>query len=149
MTSKDLFVELLHRLQHYADAMVLHGMLQERADEREFESTRPRFSRRQMDGMVTEVAVRRSLDRLQARGLITVRVHANTRTHVAVNRRAVFQLLRQPTGASLPGRVDHTFPFLSAWNAEVSTASETECANPDAAMPAATWSALKAPSSAS
>lgn len=130
MKSQLLFIELVHRLKHYTDAMFLFGMLKERADLREFESTRPKMSRRQMEGAVTDREVRRSLERLQDSGLITVRTHANTRTHVTVNRQAVLDLLRQPVSPRLPGLHEFSFPFLDAWAAD-SDASPQE-AKPDA-----------------
>ncbi len=122
MTSDRLFIELVHRLGHYADAMVLFALLKEQADIREFESTKPKIARRQLAGSVTEVGVRRSLERLQRRGLISVRTHANTRTHVAVARDAVLRLLRTPVGSMLPGSAALHFPFLEAWDADIAAA---------------------------
>ena len=137
--SERLFVELVHRVRHYADAMFLFGMLKEHADVREFESTRPKMSRRQMENMVTDREVRRSLERLQERGLIKVRTHANTRTHVAVNRDAVLDLLRQPVSPRLPGLHEFNFPFLDAWQADIEAGREAEATpsadvSPDASV---------------
>lgn len=122
MTSDELFIELVHRLRFYTDAMLLFGMLKEHADVHEFDSTRAKISRRQMDNAVTDREVRRSLERLQERGLVTVRTHANTRTYIRVDRQAVFDLLRQPLSPRLPGRQDFQFPFLDAWATETAAA---------------------------
>ena len=135
MNSETLFAELIHRLRHYADAMLLFGMLKEHADVREFESTRPKISRRQLENAVDRFDISRSLDRLQTRGLITVRTHANTRTHIAVNRQAVLDLLAEPLSPRLPGRHEFKFPFLEAWNADIAARHEAAAAvsNADAA----------------
>jgi hypothetical protein len=116
MTSAELFVHLLLRLRHHADAAVLWVLIKERADVRELKTTSMDISHVQLAGMVDRWTVRRSINSLQASGLVSVRIHRKTATLISVDRQAVLSLLRTPLDERLPGLSRKAFPFLAAWS---------------------------------
>lgn len=115
MTGCDLFVHLVLRLRHYADAAVLWVLLKERADIKEVKTTSMLMSHVQLAGTVDRVSAHRSIKSLQATGLIRVRVHRKTATLITVDRDAVLDLLRSPLDERLPGLSLKVFPFLQSW----------------------------------
>ena len=134
MDSKALFNELLHRLRKhedgkYSDAMLLHYLLRQGADETEFKSTAVKVALDALAGCLNRWEVQRSIDRLSQLGLISTRVHANTRTHFTVNREAVLALLAKPLPRNLPGIDERHFPFLDEWKAAQTTAGSADAAN--------------------
>lgn len=134
MDSKALFNELLHRLRKYADgkysdAMLLHYLLRQGADDAEFKTTAVKVALDALYGCINRRDVQRSIDRLTELGLISTRVHANTRTHFTVNRDAVLALLAKPLPRNLPGIDERHFPFLDEWAAAQSDPLSASAAN--------------------
>ena len=122
MTSERLFVELLHRIGRYTEAMVLYAVIQQRADEFEVKTTATRISEDILQGKVDRKNVQRALAALEERGLIALRTHPNHRTHITLNHEALLALLRESVSPELPGLRQETFPFLSACaNAQAET----------------------------
>ncbi len=112
MNSQRLFVELIHRLHRYPEALVLCAVLENGADEQEFKTTATKLSLNALGGVIEKKQVQRALDRLQELGFVQVRIHANYRTHIKVDSEAVECLLRTPVSEFLPGMSDVSFPFL-------------------------------------
>lgn len=112
MTNESLFINLIHRLGKYPEAVVLAVALEQHADEQEFKTTSVRISLDLLGGVLEKKQVQRALDRLAERGLIELRTHANYRTHIKVDRAAVEALLRTPVSDYLPGLRSTSFPFL-------------------------------------
>lgn len=134
MDSKSLFNELLHRLSKYengkySDAMLLHYLLRQGADGEEFKSTAVKVALDALSGCLNRWEVQRSIERLTQLGLISTRVHANTRTHFTVNREAVLALLAKPLPRNLPGIDERHFPFLDEWRAAQAGAVSANAAN--------------------
>lgn len=121
MTTSDLFVHLVLRLRHHADAAVLWVLIKERADVKELKTTSMDISHVQLAGMVDRWTVRRSIKNLQESGLINVRIHRKTATLISVDRQAVLALLRTPLDERLPGLSRKVFPFLAAWSDDFQT----------------------------
>ena len=112
MHMQRLFVELLHRLHRYPETLVLCAALENGADTGEFKTTATKVSLDMLSGVIDKKQVQRALDRLQDLGFVQVRVHANYRTHISVDREAVEALLRTPVSEFLPGMREVSFPFL-------------------------------------
>lgn len=134
MDSKALFNELLHRLRKYedgkySDAMLLHYLLRQGADDSEFKSTAVKVALDALSGCLNRWEVQRSIDRLSQLGLISTRVHANTRTHFTVKREAVLALLAKPLPRNLPGIDERHFPFLDEWKTDQKAAGSADAAN--------------------
>ena len=127
MTSQELFLALLHRLQRYTDAMVLHAMLRQQADVSEFKGSASHISLDLLGGLVHMKQVQRSLIRLGEMGLLQCRTHANYKTHVSVDRAAVKALLRTPVSPYVPGVIEDTFPFLDELKCRRRSKSEPPC----------------------
>ncbi len=117
MDSKQLFTELVHRLQRYDDSMVLHAVIQQQADVTELRTSATRIALDFLGNRVQKKQVQRALDRLTDMGLLQVQAHANYRTHITVDREAVQALLRTPVSDYLPGLNSDSFPFLDDLNA--------------------------------
>lgn len=107
-----LLLDLFYRLPNSSDALVLFVLLSKHADEREFQTSANRISHDALQRMISPSQVRNSLKTLQELELVKVRVHANYRTLVSVQRDAVLALLRKPVSETLPGLSDERFPFL-------------------------------------
>ncbi|PZP98262.1 MAG: hypothetical protein DI587_14490 [Variovorax paradoxus] len=116
MTGTDLFVQLVLRLGHHADAAVLWVLIKERAEVKELKITSMLISHVQLAGLVDRSTAHRSIKSLQARGLIKARVHRKTATLITVDQDAVLELLRTPLDPRLPGLSRKVFPFLDAWS---------------------------------
>lgn len=134
MDSKALFNELIHRLSKYedgkySDAMLLHYLLRQGADDAEYKTTAVKVAFDALAGCLNRRDVQRSTERLSQLGLISTRVHANTRTHFTVNREAVLALLAKPLPRNLPGIDERHFPFLDEWRAAQTTAGSADAAN--------------------
>jgi hypothetical protein len=119
MTASSLFVELVHRLQKHTDASVLSVLLADQADVVEVKTSAGRISMDRLGESISRLEVHRALKRLSDSGLISVRIHANTRTHVTVDRAAVLALLQKPLPPRLPGLVEREFPFLDVWRQSI------------------------------
>ena len=117
MTSQQLFIEFLHRLRKYSDAVVLHALLQQHGDEVEFKTSATQMALDILGGVVVRRQIQHALDRLSHFGLLEVHTHTNYRTHVKVDREAVKALLRIPVSPLLPGIRTDGFPFLEHINA--------------------------------
>lgn len=143
MDSKALFNELLHRLRKYedgkySDAMLLHYLLRQGADVVEHKTTSVKVALDALAGCLNRHDVQRSTVRLSQLGLISTRVHANTRTHFTVNRAAVLALLAKPLPRNLPGIDERHFPFLDEWRTAQKEAGSANAANeriPSEAVP--------------
>jgi len=118
MTNQQLFLNLIHSLKRYDDAVVLYVCLQQSADVAEFKTTATSIAFDRLDGQIGKKQVQRSLERLSDVGLIELRVHANYRTHIRVNYEAVHVLVGQLVNSYLPGLRDEVFPFLQAQEAD-------------------------------
>lgn len=119
MTSQQLFVELLHRLRKYSDAAVLHAVLQQHGDVTEFKTSAVKLALDTLGGQIVKRQAQQALERLSRLGLLEIRVHANYRTLIKVDRDAVMALLRQPVSPFLPGLRADGFPFLDHVNSSV------------------------------
>ncbi|GKS86960.1 hypothetical protein AVMA1855_22430 [Acidovorax sp. SUPP1855] len=123
MTSDRLFVELLHRLGKYSDALILHTALKEEADVTEWRAATTQVAMYNLDGRINQRQVLRSLHRLAELGLVQLRTHAKTATLITVDRDAVMELLQQPVSSQLPGMRGKDFAFLQAWNDSAAAAA--------------------------
>lgn len=123
MTSERLFVDLLHRLGKYSDALILHTALKEQADVAEWRTATTQLAAHALDGHVSQRQVLRSLHRLAELGLVELRTHAKTATLIRVDRDAVMELLQQPVSNLLPGMRGKDFAFLQAWNESAAAAA--------------------------
>lgn len=110
--NEQLFLDLIHRLRRYPEAMVLYAALEQHADADEFKTTATQLSLDLLAGVLEKKQVQRALDRLQELGFVECRTHANYRTHIKVDRDAVTALLRTPISDYLPGLRQVSFPFL-------------------------------------
>lgn len=118
MTNEQLFIHLLHRLQKYSDALVLHVLLQDHGDERRVRTTATKMALDSLRGQINRRQVQRAFERLESMGLINVMPQPNYRTLVTVNSDALLEFLNQdPLSGMLPGFRTNTFPFLDAVNA--------------------------------
>lgn len=118
MTNEQLFIHLLHRLQKYSDALVLHVLLQDHGDERRVRTSATKMALDSLRGQINRRQVQRAFERLESMGLINVMPQPNYRTLVTVNSDALLEFLNQdPLSGMLPGFRANTFPFLDAVNA--------------------------------
>ncbi len=116
MQDSALFIHLILQLRHFSDAAVLWLALKEHADVHEFKTSSTRVSSEKLAMTVDRKTVQRSFQRLADLGLIKVRIHSQTATHITVNRAAVLALLSKDLNEGLPGLNDgRDFPFLQAW----------------------------------
>lgn len=118
MTNQQLLLNLQHHLRRYDDAVVLYVCLQQAADVSEFKTTATQIAFDRLEGHLGKKQVQRSLERLAAIGVVEMRVHANYRTHISVDRHAVLTLLHQSISAYLPGLRDEAIPLLDALEEE-------------------------------
>lgn len=126
MNCNELFAQLVQRFRSYEDAAVLWICLKEHADVKEYAVSTLRLADQQLCGSLNQKMAHRVLQRLHEQGFIKVSVVRNAKTLVQVNREAVLELLRQPLPARLPACSDKNFPFLEAWNADLSAVAEAE-----------------------
>ncbi|QXR34277.1 hypothetical protein EGK70_010240 [Alcaligenes aquatilis] len=118
MTNEQLFIHLLHRLQKYSDALVLHVLLQDHGDVRRVRTSATKMALDSLRGRINRRQVQRAFERLESMGLINVMPQPNYRTLVTVNSDALLEFLNQdPLSNMLPGFRANTFPFLDAVNA--------------------------------
>lgn len=116
MQDSALFIHLILQLRSFADAAVLWAALREHADVQELRTTSTLISRVTLAETIDRKTVQRSFKRLEDLGLISMRVHSNTATHVTVDRNAVLALLSAGLDERLPGLDNcRDFPFLQAW----------------------------------
>ncbi|MDH4865408.1 hypothetical protein SBO82_00350 [Alcaligenes nematophilus] len=118
MTNEQLFIHLLHRLQKYSDALVLHVLLQDHGDVRRVRTSATKMALDSLRGQINRRQVQRAFERLESMGLINVMPQPNYRTLVTVNSDALLEFLNQdPLSGMLPGFRANTLPFLDAVNA--------------------------------
>ncbi|MCR6480964.1 hypothetical protein NU688_32740 [Variovorax sp. ZS18.2.2] len=135
MTSHDLFVALVLALKTVEEAAVLWLLLTEHADVAEFKSSYPRMAENGLRQLIDRKKVARAMTHLQHKGLVSVRVHANYRNHIRVDRVAVLALLRSGRADPLSNRSQRHYPFLDAWEADrAQHASGISAAAPSAAL---------------
>lgn len=124
-TPEALFVRLSYHLERVRNVVVLMYLLERQADLQEAKTTSAMIATHGLHGALTYREVRNAINDLIELGLVTTRVHPNTRTHFTVHRDAVLQLLAKPLPHDLPGVRQSSYPFLDAWRAASVAADET------------------------
>lgn len=116
MTYNDLFIELLHRLESYDDAMALSVLLALGADEVPVVCTVGQLRQNHMAGALTPNRVAVSIDRLEHRGLLKLHRRSGRSRLVEffANREAIAALLQNPIAYAryTPGNQNLAVPFL-------------------------------------
>ena len=116
MTYNDLFIELLHRLESYDDAMALSVLLALGADEVPVVCTVGQLRQNHMAGALTPNRVSLSIDRLESRGLLKLHRRSGRSRLVEffADREAISALLQSPITYTryTPGNKDLAVPFL-------------------------------------
>ncbi|MFM8900963.1 MAG: hypothetical protein ACKOF9_13600 [Burkholderiales bacterium] len=119
MTNTRLFIELLHRLENYDDAVVLMVLLTLGADKLPIRATLGQFRQSHLGGMLTPNRVAVAVEHLQNHGLLhmdmpTVRLRRSRYGELSVDRDAVLALLRQPMVYTehMPGISEAVIPLL-------------------------------------
>lgn len=116
MTYNDLFIELLHRLESYDDAMALSVLLALGADEAPVVCTVGQLRQNHMAGALTPNRIALSIDRLENRGLLKLRRRSGRSRLVEfyADRDAIAALLKSPFAYArcTPGNQSLTVPFL-------------------------------------
>ncbi|XVJ69680.1 MAG: hypothetical protein HEQ39_08505 [Rhizobacter sp.] len=116
MTYNDLFIELLHRLESYDDAMALSVLLALGADELPVVCTVGQLRQNHMAGALTPNRVALSIDRLENRGLLKLhrRSGRSRLVEFGADREAISALLHNPIAYTryTPGNQNLTVPFL-------------------------------------
>lgn len=126
-TNQTLFVNLMYRLKSFRNVTVLNFLLEVGAEQKEYSCSAQILAHRYLGNQLSARQVEKALSDLIELGLITTRVHANTKTHMRVNAEAVKTLLSQPLPPHLPGMDDLNFSFLNEWQADkVNGATNTE-----------------------
>jgi hypothetical protein len=127
MTNNRLFIELLHRLESYDDAVVLMVLLALGADKLPIRATLGQFRQSHLGGMLTPNRVSLAVEHLQSRGLLhmempTVRLRRSRYGELSVDRQAVQALLCQPIVYTelMPGISETVVPLLrdTVWDSE-------------------------------
>lgn len=114
LRNQELFINLIHRLGDYEEAMVLHLLLAWRADQ-----TPLRSGKRKLQEQFTERlsvwGVERAIFRLVDQGLVTTRVYPNTYTEFRINVEALDALLAEPIPATkwFPGVSSEPIHYLT------------------------------------
>jgi hypothetical protein len=116
MTESELFIELLHRLRHYDDAVVLYAALAQGADKAELQVSAAHLALHHLQGQISRKKVQRSLARLSDLGLVEVRTYDCYRSHIRLDSDALRSFLRVPISQKLPGLADQQIRFLEDWN---------------------------------
>ena len=116
-TNPALFVSLMYRLKSFRNTALLTFLLEVEADKKDYASTTSVLALRYLGNQLSRREVQKAVDDLEELGLITTRVHANTKTYFKVNAEQVESLLAQPLPNHLPGMDDLQYPFLSRWAA--------------------------------
>jgi hypothetical protein len=128
MTNTRLFIELLHRLESYDDAVVLMALLALGADKLPIRATLGQFRQSHLGGMLTPNRVSLAVEHLQTQGLLqmdmpTVRLRRSRYGELSIDREAVLALLRQPMVYTehMPGITEAVIPLLrdTVWDAEL------------------------------
>lgn len=128
-TSSVLFVNLMYRLKSFRNTAVLTFLLEVEADKKDYVATVPVLALRYLGNQLSRREVQKAVADLEDLGLITTRVHANTKTYFKVNADQVQKLLMQPLPDHLPGMDDLRYPFLDQW---LKDQSKPDDAKPDA-----------------
>ena len=114
-SNPSLFVNLMYRLKSYRNTAVLMFLLEVEADQKDYVASVPVLAHRYMGNQLSRREVQKAVDDLEELGLISTRVHANTKTYFKVNADQVRALLAQPLPEHLPGMDDLQYPFLQSW----------------------------------
>lgn len=125
-TNSALFVSLLYRLKSFRNTTVLTFLLEVEADKKEYACSALVLSHRYLGNQLSQRQVEKAIKDLVDCELITIRVHANTKTYFKVNAEQVLSLLRQPLPDHLPGMDDLQYPFLASWAASQSQSSDLD-----------------------
>jgi hypothetical protein len=119
MTNSQLFIELVHRLESYDDAVVLTVLLSLGADRVPIRSTLGQLRQNHLGGLLTPNRVSLAVEHLQSQGLLsvempTVRLRRSRYGELMVDREAVLTLLRQPMvyAEYTPGLSEAVIPLL-------------------------------------
>jgi hypothetical protein len=127
MTYNDLFIELLHRLESYDDAMALSVLLALGADEVPVVCTVGQLRQNHMAGALTPNRVAVSIDRLEHRGLLKLHRRSGRSRLVEffANREAIAALLQNPIAYAryTPGNQNLAVPFLKRSSASFAGSS--------------------------
>ena len=112
-TNQELFIDLIHHLGDYEEAMVLQLLLAWRADQTPLRSGKRKLQE-QFPTLISVAGVERAISRLMSQGLITTRVYPNTYTEYRINAEALDQLLAEPIPATkwFPGVSNEPIPYL-------------------------------------
>jgi hypothetical protein len=113
VTNQELFVDLIHRLADYEEAMVLQLLLALRADMAPLRSGKRKLQE-QLGAAISEANVQRAIGRLALQGLITTRVYPNTYTEFRINVEALDALLCEsiPATKCFPGVSSEPIHYL-------------------------------------
>jgi hypothetical protein len=124
MNAEQLFVALSHRLNDYAETVVLMLFLHWGLDSKPLSCSLEQISRNDLGGALSRKEVRRSVEHLKELGLISCSVYPNTKTEFHVNGEAVHALLREPIPDRpyFPGVSLEPMPFLQRIAADVAAA---------------------------
>ncbi|AOW13318.1 hypothetical protein LPB72_09705 [Hydrogenophaga crassostreae] len=115
-TNSFLFVNLIYRLKSFRDVAVLMFLLEVDADQKEYACSASVLSQRYLGNQISARQVEKAIKDLCDLNLVSIRVHANTKTYFKVNRDKVLSLLNQPLPERMPGLDDLKFPFLDKWS---------------------------------
>lgn len=114
--SSTLFVSLMYRLKSFRNVTVLTFLLEVEADQREYACSVPVLAHRYLGNQISRREAQKAVSDLEELGLISSRVHANTKTYFKVNGEQVLALLNQPLPEGMPGLAGLKFPFLNEWS---------------------------------
>ncbi len=140
MNYNDLFIELLHRLESYDDAMALSVLLALGADEVPVVCTVGQLRQNHMAGALTPNRVALSIDRLENRGLLKLHRRSGRSRLVEffADRDAIAALLQNPIAYAryTPGNQNLTVPFLKRSSESFAGLALGETHSPEHAAPA-------------
>lgn len=117
-TNPALFVSLMYRLKSFRNTALLTFLLEVEADKKDYVTSASILALRYLGNQLSRREVQKAVDDLEELGLISTRVHANTKTYFKVNAEQVRALLSQPLPEHLPGMDDLQYPFLQSWKAD-------------------------------
>ncbi len=111
-----LFVSLMYRMKSFRNVVVLMFLLEVEADKKEYACSIPVMANRYLGNQISRREAQKAVSDLEDIGLISLRVHANTKIYFKVNGDMVLSLLDQPLPEHMPGLEDLKFPFLEEWS---------------------------------
>jgi hypothetical protein len=98
------FLDVLHRLADYTEAVLLHALIAQGACKEPFRTTVTKVFKLHAYGILSKTQIQRASARLVKKGLLLVTVHPKTWTEYLVPREAFEQFLAEPLPSNLPGR---------------------------------------------